>query len=107
MPFVLPAALMMLCPSAGALRCSPGREVAPAPVCIQPSRDAYAAAALGGLWASLTFRSQAGANRAELTAMLAQHGVAFFPNAFSKSECELLIQQFVDNCDVNEVCELL
>jgi hypothetical protein len=29
--------------------------------------------------------------------------VAFFPKAFSKDECALLIQQFVDNCEVNEV----
>jgi len=43
------------------------------------------------------------ADRAGLAATLADHGVAFFPNAFSKDECELLIQQFVDNCEVNEV----
>ncbi len=43
------------------------------------------------------------ADRAGLAARLAEHGVAFFPNAFSKEECDLLIQQFVSNCDVNEV----
>jgi len=43
------------------------------------------------------------ADRAGMAAKLAPHGVAFFLNAFSKEECELLIQQFVDNCDVNEV----
>lgn len=95
MPFVLHAALTVLCPSAGA-------RVFPAPVCVQLPSATDAAG-----WALLTFRSRAGANRAELTSALAQHGVAFFPNAFSKAECELLIQQFVDNCDVNEVCELL
>ena len=47
------------------------------------------------------------ADRAGLPERLAEHGVAFFPNAFSKQECELLIQQFVDNCDVNEVAKFL
>ena len=47
------------------------------------------------------------ADRAALTASLAQHGVAFFPNAFSKEECDILLQQFVDNCDVNEVLDAL
>lgn len=47
--------------------------------------------------------ARAGASRGELAAKLAKHGVAFFPNAFSKEECELLLQQFVDNCEVNEV----
>lgn len=47
--------------------------------------------------------AQTGASRGELAAKLARHGVAFFPNAFSKEECELLIQQFVDNCEMNEV----
>lgn len=43
------------------------------------------------------------ADRTGLAAKLADHGVAFFPKAFSKDECALLIQQFVDNCEVNEV----
>ena len=43
------------------------------------------------------------ADRTGLAEKLADHGVAFFPKAFSKDECALLIQQFVDNCEVNEV----